>query len=364
MSEPAPGRFSFHDLLRAYAAERAAAEEAPADRHAARHRILDHYLHTVYAAGLLVVPGRVPISLTAPGRGVTPEVLISEQQAKDWFHAEHHVVIAAATLATEAGFDVHAWQLPSAMADLLRVCRYWHEEAAVYRGGLEAATRLGVPAERAESLLRLAELCFRLGDYDRGRADAAACLELFRLIGDRKGQARVHLCLGALFSRQGDDAEAVRCTEKALALFRAIGDRDGQAATLNNIGWCYVILGRAGEARTFCEQSIALQQELGNRSGEAHAWDTLGYADYHLGHLAEAVRSYQRALDLHQELGARFSEAECLNHLGDAYHADGDDAAARKAWQQALPFLEDMRHPEAAQVRDKLRQLAQAALRR
>ena len=364
VSEPAPGRFSFHDLLRAYAAERAAAEEAPADRHAARHRILDHYLHTVYAAGLLVVPGRVPISLTAPGRGVTPEVLISEQQAKDWFHAEHHVVIAAATLATEAGFDVHAWQLPSAMADLLRVCRYWHEEAAVYRGGLEAATRLGVPAERAESLLRLAELCFRLGDYDRGRADAAACLELFRLIGDRKGQARVHLCLGALFSRQGDDAEAVRCTEKALALFRAIGDRDGQAATLNNIGWCYVILGRAGEARTFCEQSIALQQELGNRSGEAHAWDTLGYADYHLGHLAEAVRSYQRALDLHQELGARFSEAECLNHLGDAYHADGDDAAARKAWQQALPFLEDMRHPEAAQVRDKLRQLAQAALRR
>jgi tetratricopeptide (TPR) repeat protein len=358
LSEPAPGRYAFHDLLRAYAAERAAVEEAAADRHAARHRILDHYLHTVYAAGLLVVPGRVPISLTAPQRGVTPEVLASDQQAKDWFDAEHHVLIAAATLAAEAGFDVHAWQLPSAMADLLNICRHWHEEVAVHRGGLEAATRLGGQPEQAEALLRLADHGLRLGDYDQGRARIAASLELFRQAGDRKGQARAQLCLSALFSGQGHDAEAVRCAEKALALFQAIGDRDGQAATLNNIGWFYAILGRAREARTFCEQSIALQRELGNRNGEAHAWDSLGYAEYRLGHLAEAAAFYQRALDLYRELGARFSEAESLSHLGDVHQAAGDHTAAREAWQQALPVLDDMRHPEAAAVRDKLRHLA------
>jgi DNA-binding SARP family transcriptional activator len=364
LSEPVPGRYAFHDLLRAYAGEQARQTDSDTDRRAATIRILDHYLHTVYTAGLLVVPGRIPVSLTAPQRGVRPEVLVSEQQAKDWFDAEYHVLIAAATLAAETGFDVHAWQLPSAMADLLMMRGHWHEAVAAHHGGLEAATRLGGQAEQAEARQRLAILYFKLGDYDQGRAYGAAALGLFRQVGDRRGQARAHLTLGALSSRQGDDAEAVRCQEQALALFRAIGDRHGEAATLNDIGWCYVILGRAHEARTFCEQSISLQQELGNRSGEAHAWDSLGYAEHHLGHLAEAAAFYQHALDLYRELGSRSGAAESLSHLGDVHHADGDHAAAREAWQEALPILDDLQHPEAVQVRDKLRQLGQPTLRR
>ncbi len=48
------GRFTFHDLLRAYAAELADTHDSAVDRRAAIRRVLDHYLHTAYHAdGLL-----------------------------------------------------------------------------------------------------------------------------------------------------------------------------------------------------------------------------------------------------------------------------------------------------------------------
>lgn len=45
------GRYRFHDLPRAYAAERTATDESPADRAAAHRRVLTWYLHTADAAG-------------------------------------------------------------------------------------------------------------------------------------------------------------------------------------------------------------------------------------------------------------------------------------------------------------------------
>lgn len=48
LNEHQHGHFSFHDLLRAYAAEIAAQNETPQDLAACRARILDHYLHTSY----------------------------------------------------------------------------------------------------------------------------------------------------------------------------------------------------------------------------------------------------------------------------------------------------------------------------
>src|SRR5690606_15704029 len=46
--ERRPGRYTLHDLHRAYAAELALRHEPDSDRHAANHRLLDHYLHTGY----------------------------------------------------------------------------------------------------------------------------------------------------------------------------------------------------------------------------------------------------------------------------------------------------------------------------
>ena len=58
LTEHGPGRFVFHDLLRAYAAELVSTLDADADRRAAMHRLLDYYLRTSWAAEHVVHPTR------------------------------------------------------------------------------------------------------------------------------------------------------------------------------------------------------------------------------------------------------------------------------------------------------------------
>ncbi len=69
LAEQVPGRYALHDLLRLYATEEAGRGEANRE---AIGRMLDHYLHTAYAAAMLLSPSRQPLR-PAPARpGVTP----------------------------------------------------------------------------------------------------------------------------------------------------------------------------------------------------------------------------------------------------------------------------------------------------
>jgi transcriptional regulator with XRE-family HTH domain len=77
IAEHIPGRYAFHDLLRAYAATQAREWDSEPDRAAAAVRVLDHYLHTANAAVTLLDTMDEPITVAAPQSGVTPEPLAS-----------------------------------------------------------------------------------------------------------------------------------------------------------------------------------------------------------------------------------------------------------------------------------------------
>ena len=355
LTEHPPGRYAFHDLLRAYAAELAqAVDDEPACK-AASGRMLDHYLHTAHAAALLLKPSREAVTLAPPRPGVAPEFLADHQEALDWFEAEHRVLLAAPALAAESGFDACAWQLPFAMSDFLERRGHWHESAAIQRIALAAATRLGDIAGQAMVGRALGTACAGLTDYDQSRACMTDSLGLYRKLGDLDGQARVRQSLAWAAGRSGRHRDALGHAEQALDLFQAAGNRAGQAAALNALGYGHAMLGEPERARPFCRQALALNQELGlHRGEEAHAWDSLGYVEHQLGHYRDAADCYQSALSLFRELGDRFNEADILTHLGDARHAAGEQQEARAAWKRALVILDDLHHSDADKVRAKL----------
>jgi tetratricopeptide (TPR) repeat protein/transcriptional regulator with XRE-family HTH domain len=352
--EHKPGRYVFHDLLRAYAAEQSRLAEPIEQLHAAIHRMLDHYLHTAHTAAMLLNPGRDPITVAPARPGVTPEPLADDAEAMAWFGAEHAVLAAAVAYAAGNGWDTHAWQLAWTHVHFLDRRGHWHDWAAMQRSALSAATRLADPAALAVShrLLALAEI--QLGRYDDARANLRQALDLYHRSGDHLGQAHTHNHLGMAYDRQGHTAAALDHTEQALALFRASRHSAGQALALNNVGWLRALLGEYEQALAPCEQALALQQELGNRDDEGATWDSLGYVHHHLGHRTESLDCYQRALDLRRELGDRYGEAVTLCYVGDAHLDSADPAAAANAWRRALAILEDLHHPDADQVRDKL----------
>jgi tetratricopeptide (TPR) repeat protein len=354
LAEPAPGRYGCHDLLRAYAAEQAGLVDSESERRAAVHRLLDYYLHAAQAADQLMHGFRRPIAPPPPQPGVTLHHLASHDQALAWFGAEHRGLLAAVSLAADSGLDVYAWQLPWALETFLYRRGHWHDWAATQHTALEAAQRLGDHDALTEALSGIANARIELGRPGDALGHLARALRLLEEAGDLACQARIHLDTGRAIEKQGRFREALACSQHALQLSQAAGDKAVQATALNQLGWELANLGRYQEALGYCQQALSLLHQLGYKHAEPSTLDSLAYSLRHLGRHAEAADCYRRAVELHGELGYRYQKAETLTYAGDAHHAAGDISAARDAWTQALAILEDLRHPDASQVRARL----------
>jgi DNA-binding SARP family transcriptional activator len=354
LAEPIPGRYAFHDLLRAYAAERAHAHDSQDDRDAAIGRVLDHYLHTAARAAILLNPAREPDVLAAPKPGAAPEQLADSREALAWLEAELPVLVAAVTFAAESEFDSHTSPLANVIVPFLARQGHYQEFAATQRTALAAAARLGDARGQAESSLFLGSLYTKLGAEDQALALLADSLELFRQLGDSGGEAAVHNTLVGVADRQGRYADALGHAEEALRLKQAIGNEEKAANDFNTVGWFHALLGHYEEARAFCGRSLSLVAELRDPYVEASTRDSLGYIEHQLGNFGEAEAHYERALTVLGEFANRDLEATVLTHLGDTRQAAGQLAQAQETWQHALAILQDLHHPDADQVRAKL----------
>jgi DNA-binding SARP family transcriptional activator/tetratricopeptide (TPR) repeat protein len=358
--EHIPGRYAFHDLLRAYASERARDVDRAPVRRAAVHRLLDHYLHTGYAAARLLQPGRDSIVIGRPQRGVGPEEIADYEQAFGWFSAEQAVLMAAINHAAASGFDTHTWQLAWTVDDFLDWRGHWQDRVVTLGAAVAASDRLTDVSTQARTRRLLALAFARLGRFDEAHTQLREALVRYRKDGDQAGQAHTHHSLARVRARQGNDVEALDHARQALDLYRAVDHRLGQANTLNSIGWYHAQLGDYEQALAACEQAVVMHRGLDYRHGHAAAWDSLGYARHHLGHHAQAVTCFEYAVAMYEDLGDRYQVANSLARLGDTLHAAGDHPTAHDAWNRALDILTDLEHPDAERVRARIATIAMA----
>jgi DNA-binding SARP family transcriptional activator len=350
LTEHRPGRFGFHDLLRAYAA----GQVDDAERKAALHRVLDHYLHTAYAAARLLDPARDVITPAPPRPGVRPQRLDDYSQAWEWYAAEHQVLLAVIAEAARTGFDIHAWQISWTLSTFLQRGGHWHDWAATQQTGLAAAERLGDRDAQARAHRGLGYAHILLGRNEDARTHLRRSDELYAETGNPAGQAHGCLTLAWVFEKESNYHEALAQAQRALTLYRTAGHRIGEANATAVVGWYHAQLGDHGEALGWCEHALRLHRELGDRDGQANTLYNLGYAHHHLGHHSEAIAYYQQAIDLRRELADRYYEADVLANLGDTHHAAGDLQSARQAWQRSLAILTDLDHPDAESLRNRL----------
>jgi tetratricopeptide (TPR) repeat protein/DNA-binding XRE family transcriptional regulator len=360
ITEYLPGRYAFHDLLRAYADGQGRVLDSEANRDAAIARLLDHYLRTARTASLLLYPYQEPVDPASPRTGTTPEQFADYSQALAWFAAERQVLVAAVPVAAASGLDMHAWQLSWATVNFLHSHGYWNDQVSMQRTALAAVTRLGDSAGQAVCGRLLAGAFVNLGDYGQALRYYTMSLELYRQLGNRFGEAKIQHNIAYVAELEGRIPDALDHAEQALLLYRAVGDAKGEAMSLGSVGWIHAQLGNYRPAREFALQALDRCAAADLRKSAANCLDTLGYAEWSLGNAAEATACYERAIGIFREFGDRFQEAHTLTHLGDACHDRGELQQAADAWQRALAILEDLRHPHADEVRAKLASVSPA----
>ncbi|MFC0526634.1 AfsR/SARP family transcriptional regulator [Phytohabitans kaempferiae] len=354
LAEHAPGRYTFHDLLRAYAAERADQLDDNQTRRAAVHRMLDHYLHTAHTAAQLLDPHLVPI-YPAP---VQPRVTVQQHENHDaalsWFAAEHTPLLAAIEHAAEIGFEQHPWQLASTVSTFLLRQGLWQQHEQAHNTALAAARRLGHRTGQAHALFGLGIGNARSGRFEEAHPQLRQALDLFEQLDDRLGAAVVLETLAWIAERRNRHADALRDVSRALSLVENTSHRGHQARFLNDLGWFHSLLGDHNQAVAHCEKALMICQELGDVNCQAATWDSLGYAHRQLRDYPLAISCYQQAVDLYRELADAYNQAITLADFGDTHQDAGDADAAQLAWREALRILTQIDHPDADDVRARL----------
>jgi tetratricopeptide (TPR) repeat protein/transcriptional regulator with XRE-family HTH domain len=341
LTEPSPGRYRLHDLLREHARALASADDA-ADRAAAVGRLLDYYTDTALAASTHVPTRTVAASPPPPGRpppGAPP--VATPRQAEAWLQAERANLHAVDGYAINAA-PRHAIAISAAMAGFLEAQGHWDQAAALHQGAVTAARHIEDRTAQARALNDLGTMHGHLGDYQAAIAIVDQALALYRELGDRAGQACALNHLGVLQHYTGQLPAAMASHRRALELFGDLGHRHGQGDALNELGTIQMLTGGYPAAAASLRQAIALLGDPGHRLSYGDALNNLASVQLLTGDYPAAAATQQQALKLFRDLGDRYGQAHVLGEMGTVQRLTGDHQAAAASQQQALKLFRDL----------------------
>ncbi len=392
------GRYRMHDLLRAYAAERADEEEAETDRRAAAARLIHHYLATAAAAmeQLNLAARHSRPRVPAPTHSSPP--MTTQQHARDWLDAERVNLVATTVHAADHGWPVQAVQLSETIWSYLSSGVYVDESLVVGRRALRAAGERGDRRAEATAQVCLGGVCMQLARYDEAAERFRLALTGFRAVGDLAGTARALSDIGWTHAQRGRYPEALGHYRQALADYRAAGHRVGEAIML---GWIGLELGRArrfeeaidhlrralanvralgtpdrvievlsdlgqvllwaGRHEEVAEptrEALALCRRQGLRLYEGDLLNNLAESHAELRLIDEALTCYRSALTVTRECGNRDIQARALDGIGTILHTTGHPREAQEHWQEALAIYTELGMPQAEEVRTRLAALS------
>jgi DNA-binding SARP family transcriptional activator/Tfp pilus assembly protein PilF len=334
---PGLGRYSMHDLLRAYACELANAEDSPRERQAALTRLLDYYLHAAATAMDTIYPAeRGQRPCVARSAVPAPDAARDHGAARAWLDAERANLVAAATLAVGHNWPGHATRLAATLHRYLDKGGYYAEARVIHDSARRAARSTAHRADEANALVNLAIVDGHQGRYQQATDRLREALTLFGDIGDEIGEARVLGNLGVIEFYQGRYAEADRHLSMALALHRQAGDLVNEARMLGNLGTLNIRYGHYEQAKEYLDQALGICEQTGNLTGKAHILGALGETALRSGQHRRAASHLQHALGLSRQAGDRAEQARILCDLGLSELRQGRAGQASTYLGQAL----------------------------
>jgi predicted ATPase len=287
-------RYQLLDLVREYAAERAA---AAGDLELLRHRHAGYFL--------------------ALAEGAEPELRGPGQQA--WYARlleDEGNFRAALTWALRAGDGETALRLAGSLWMFWR----WAGLFAEGRSWLTAALAAGTdcpPDIRLQGLWGAGWLAYHQGDYqDTGRLGR----QMLHLVhGHQQALTRRNALtlIGNAALAEGRSHDAISALSQALSLCEAEGATWHLATSLLNLGTAQLRIRRTAEAAELFTRALAVYEALGDRHFTARALIQLGYVALTDGRPAEAAAPIRRAMQISAHLADAWSIADGLQAVAN-----------------------------------------------
>jgi tetratricopeptide (TPR) repeat protein/transcriptional regulator with XRE-family HTH domain len=336
LTEPAPGRYRMHDLIREHATALARRVDPVDDRDKATTQLLSYYQHAAAIAdALLARHDRAASARAVAAAGAVP-ALDSREQALAWARAERVNLLACLDYATATRQHARVVALTAGMAELLRHDGPWAEAITRHDAALRAARHLGDPHGQADALTNRGRGRQLTGDYEGAVRDLRKALDIYRRLSDQLGQANALHCLGDACQLAADYPAAAGYLQEALAMYRDLDHWPGQANALGSLGRLRELAGDYPGAAGDLEEALEIHRRLGDRLGEANDLIFLGNVRRLTGDHPGAASDLEQALTVYRDLDYRLGQANALNFLANVRRLTGDYSRAAHDLQDAL----------------------------
>lgn len=309
----APGRYTMHDLLRRYAAERAQDVEDEHARQLATARLLAYYLRSAWTAADLLYPYMLRLPAPAATAPVDAVRLSDHAAALAWLDVERPNLLAAVhEAARRPAHREAAWLLADALRGYFYLRRHFPDWLALARAALAATEAENRPQATAAAHFSLGTAYMSRNQYPECFEHYGHARRLSRASGWLLGEASVLINLGMIEEDLGNLDASAEAVGEALPLVREAGARHIESTALANLGAVRDTAGHLDEAAGYYRQAAVINREVGDRHGEADDFYCLASNGRLRGELAEAMVNCVRSLDFYREIGARNDEAQAL----------------------------------------------------
>ena len=200
---------------------------------------------------------------------------------------------------------------------------------------VEIAQRTGDKRLIADALTRFG-VCIEPDQPDRATEQYRQALELYRALGDPRGQAHCHNNLGIVFTRRGEIEYAERELTTAITLGRAIGAPDLSGLFTLNLGVICVKRGEYDRARELIGESLAQFAAVKNSERQLYALINLAHLDRERGEHETAAELYEAAESLARRIGHDDIEIGAVAGRALALIALGREGDARAPASRAV----------------------------
>ncbi|GAA3093107.1 AfsR/SARP family transcriptional regulator [Streptosporangium carneum] len=336
LQEVRPARYRFHDLIRAYARERAWRDDSESENRRAVTRLLDHYRRAVETAVQTLEPGGEAGEADRGDEGES-----SASPGRRWLEEEWSDVLQLAEYAAAHEWKGHCARLMRLMAGYLDTEGHWEDAAAGHGLALRACRELGDVGGVAQASLDLGFARFRTGWHEEALRHTREALVVYRSIGDRHAEARTLDQIGFISWASARYREALAHHEEAGAIFRAMRDTRGEADALGHSGIVYWHLGRYQGSLDLFGRALAAYRRVGDRRGEAKTLNNMGDVQRHRGYHRDAVELYQESLKIFKEIAGRQNHAILHKNLGDVHQYKGEFASALECYRTAMTTFQE-----------------------
>ena len=283
LQEPAVGRYAFHDLVRAHAADTAAREEPKPRQAVALARLLDYYRHTAATAIDVKYPYEQHRRPTVPRADTPVPELLHRHDAGHWLDTELPNLLAAATHGAAHGHPEHTWHLSAILRRHLRSRGRCQEALTLHQHALTLAREHRNRLAEMVALNSLGEIQRTVGRYEQAGEHLHNALQIARQTADRRSEVDALYGLGDINWRRGRRDQANEHFEHALQIAQETGDSLGELHALTGLGQVKRTAGLYGQAKDHFEKALRIARRTNNLLGEQYALTSLGHVHAMLG---------------------------------------------------------------------------------